>query len=172
MRRVINILIVLFLIDVLTAGALWFEYSALAAKKGEETNLRQGLVDESRKSLELAGVRRMVTQATNESSVLGKYFYDPGEESQIKFVSQIESLGTTTSGVLVETRSLDLSSGARPSFHGEFALSGTWPRIYHFLRLIETFPARIVINRFSVSSNDNGALSGTMSLDLVSLNDN
>lgn len=177
MKRILNALIILVVLDFLAAGAFWFGYSTVSAKKNEETELRKELADEGKKVAQQATLRRALKQAEKERGALDKYFYDPGEESQINFVAQIEALGTPTSGVLVETNSLALVNGGTPSFRGEFGLKGKWEEMYHFLRLIETFPARLVIGRFSAQSPGGGdptiaIWSGGVSLDLTSLKSN
>lgn len=172
MKRLIRIFIILSVLDLLGLGALWFEYSTILAKQGEEEGLRKEIVDEKQKGTEFTVTQKIVTQAERESGALDKYFYDPREESQINFVAQMEALAAPA-GVLIETRSLDLSGGTTPGFHGEFAVKGTWRDLYYLLRLVETFPAHVVINRFSAAAEkkDIGTAvwSGGLSIDLVSL---
>lgn len=173
MKRELRILIVLLLLDVLGLGGLWFGYTTIGTKETERAQLQSELADEKQKTAQSGSLQKALKQAEKEHSVLARYFYDSREESQIKFVSQIEKLGTTTSGALVETKSFDLSGGGSPRFHSEIALSGTWTEIYRFLRLIEAFPARVIINRFSASGGMDSATgehwSGTISIDVVSL---
>ncbi|OGZ04906.1 MAG: hypothetical protein A3C93_03865 [Candidatus Lloydbacteria bacterium RIFCSPHIGHO2_02_FULL_54_17] len=176
MKRTLNIFIALLVVDLLVGGAFWFGYSAINAKKDKETELRKELADEVKKVAQQAALRRALKQAEKERGALEKYFYDPGEESQIDFVSQIEGLGTPVSGVIVETGSLSLTTGGAPSFYGEISFKGKWEETYHFLRLLETFPARLIIRRFTAQSlggSDTVALwSGSASVDLTSLKGN
>ena len=175
MKRTLNILILLLLVlDLLGAGAFWFGYSTVSAKKSEETKLRKELADEGKRVAQQTVLRRALKQAEKERVALTKYFYDQGEETQINFVAEIEALGLPTSGVLVETGSFGLVSGGTPSFRGEFAIKGRWEEIFHFLRLIETFPSRLVIRRFTVQSSGEknsvvAVWTGGTSVDLMSL---
>ncbi len=174
MKRLLNILIILLVLDMLGLGALWFGYSTIAAKKDDEVKLEKEIVDETQKTLQLATLRRTLNQAERESTALTKYFYDSGEESQINFVAQMEALGKTTSGALVKTSSFDFGGGTAPNFHGEFAVTGTWKAVYYYLRLLETFPARLIIRRFNVVSSgekdpQTATWQGGASINLVSI---
>ena len=174
MKRLTRIALFLALLNVLGLGLLWFEYSTIMAKQSEEVGLRKQIADEKQKGVEFTSIAKIVAQAQKESGALLKYFSDPGEESQIAFIAQMENLGTST-GVTIETKSLELTGGATPSFHGEFAVKGTWRSIYHFLRLLETFPGHLIVSRFTVASADENDISrgmwtGGFTVDLVSLN--
>lgn len=174
MKHFIRIIVALSVLDILGLGLLWFEYATILAKQGDETGLRKEISAEKQKGAEFMDTQKIVTQAQKESGVLLKYLYDPGEESQISFLAQIEALGVATSHALVEMKSLELVSGEAPGFHGELTVKGTWREAYHFLRLVETFPAHIVINRFSVATPDQKSAStalwtGGMSITLMGL---
>lgn len=174
MKRLINIIIILSILDVLGVGALWFGYSTILAKQSEEAVLQRDIANERQKTEAFAAARRTAIQAEKEVGVLRKYLYGADEESQIDFVSSIEALGALTSGARIDTKSLELTTGEMPSFHGEFTVKGTWKKVYHFLRLVETFPGHVVINRFAVGSTERenaseSAWIGGVSIDLVSL---
>lgn len=173
MKRTLSILVFLLVADLALGGAFWFGYSAISEQKEKETQLRRDLADEVRKVAQQAALRRALKQAESERALLAKYFYDQDEESQIKFVADLEALGLPASGALVQTGSLGLSGGATPSFHGELMLKGAWGEIHHFLRLLETFPARLIIRRFTAQSSGSTEFaaewSGSVGLDLVSL---
>jgi len=173
MKRELRILIVLLVLDILGIGGFWFGYTMMGTKETERTQLQGELIEEKQKTAQSGSLQKTLKQAEKEHGALAQYFYDAREESQIRFVSQIENLGTSTSGALVETKSFELIGGGSPRFHSEIAFSGTWSEAYHFLRLIETFPARVIINRFSASGSTNGTdeerWSGSVSIDVVSL---
>ncbi|HEY9585848.1 MAG TPA: type 4a pilus biogenesis protein PilO [Candidatus Paceibacterota bacterium] len=173
MKDIPRILIVLVVLDMLGLGVLWFGYSTMGTKKEEGIKLRQELADEKQKAVQFVTLGKVLKQIEKESGVLEKYLYSPGEESQINFVSKIEALGAPT-GILLGTKSLDLVPGTEPNFHGEFTLKGRWEEIYHFLRLVEEFPARIVVKHFSISAQGQKNVmtvtwNGTMSIDLTSV---
>lgn len=173
MKRELRILIILLVLDVLGLGGLWFGYTTMNTKEAERAQLQSELADERQKTAQSGSLQKTLKQAEKEHVALAKYFYDAREESQIRFVSEIEKLGTTTSGALVEMRTFDLAGGGSPRFRSDIALSGTWPEIYHFLRLIEVFPARVIINRFSANASTKSAgqeiWSGSINIDVASL---
>lgn len=174
MKRLLSIIVLFFFLNILGLGVLWFEYSTIMAKQSEELDLRKQIASEKQKGTDFTTTAKIVTQAQKESGALSKYFYNPGEESQINFIAQMENLGTST-GVMVETRSLDLTGGVNPSLHGEFTIKGTWKAVYRYLRLMETFPAHLIVGRFTISAIDKknsgaGQWSGGLTVDLVSLN--
>lgn len=174
MRRTLHIVVVLLVADLALGGAFWFGYSAISEQKDNETELRRELADEAKKVAQQAALRRALKQAEKERGELEKYFYDPGEESQINFVGELEALGEPVSGALVQIGSLVFSGGGTPSFHGELALKGTWGELHHFLRLLETFPAHLVLRRFTAQMSGRAdeqapEWGGSVSLDLTSL---
>ena len=176
-KRILNIFVILAVLDLLGAGAFWFGYSMMQKKKNQETELRAELADEAKKATQQASLRRALKQAEKERGALAKYFYAQSEEDQINFVAEIEALGFPTSGVLVETASFSLVAGETPSFRAEFGLKGVWEEVYHFLRLAETFPARLVIRRFTVQSQGGtspqaAVWTGGASIELISLKSN
>jgi len=174
MKGTLRILAILVILDILGSGALWFGYSTMGAKSEEAVKLRQELAGERQKAGQFVTLRKILKQAQKERDVINKYLYDPGEESQINFVSAIETLGIPSTGLFVKTNSLDFVPGEAPSFRGEFALKGTWQEMYHFLRLIEEFPARTIIRRFNVSLLDEKNVTtalwnGAIGIDLTSI---
>ncbi len=170
MKRNFQILAVLAAVVLALGGLLWWSYTHMHEKKAEEVALRSELVEESQKGSKMNAQKRTLALVEADHKELATFLYEQSEESQIKFISQIEGLGTTTTGALVETKSLSLvTAGDSPSFNGEFAISGTWSQVYHTLRLIEEFPTRIEIERFDVKKTDGDSWSGTFSLNLLSL---
>lgn len=170
MKRNYEILAVLAVVVIALGGLLWWGYTLMHDKKTEEVTLRNELLEESQKGNKMKTQKRTLALVANDYKELVTFLYEPSEESQIKFISEIEQLGTTTTGALVETKSLNLvTTGTSPSFHGEFSVSGTWSQVHHVLRLIEEFPSRIIIERFDVQKTGGDAWSGAFSLDLTSL---
>lgn len=169
MRSTLNMLIVLLVLDLAGLGGLWYGYTIMQEGKEEAITLQKGLDEEEQKGQGVADMRRTLSLAEKDYQLLAPYLYDASEESQIRFISEIEGLGISTTGALVETRTFDLVSGTPKSFHGEFSLTGTWSQLYRFLRLIEEFPGRIVVGRFDVRAANAGTWEGGMTLDLISL---
>lgn len=170
MKRNYEILAVLSVVVIALGGLLWWSYTLMHDKKAEEVTLRSELLEESQKGNKMKAQKRTLALVANDHKELVTFLYESSEESQIKFISEIEQLGTTTTGALIETKTLNLvTTGESPSFYGEFSVSGTWSQVHHVLRLLEEFPSRIVIERFDVQKTGGDAWSGAFSLDLTSL---
>lgn len=175
MSRVTQIIIVLLLVDMLGAGLLWYGYTGMQDKKTEESGLRKELGEEKKKDREIIALRRLIDLAEPERKSLEQYLFDSRDENLIKFISQMEHLGLATTGALVELRSLDRGGAG---VHGEFVVTGSWSQIFHFLRLVEEIPTRVVINQFNLrradvqGSSGGGSIeswSSNISIDLTSL---
>lgn len=171
MSRIIITIIVLVLVDTLTAGLLWYGYTTMQTKKSDEAKQQEELREEATKREKLNALSRSIALAEEDRKLLAKYLFDPSEENQIRFISQMEALGAST-GASVTISSLALSGN---KVHAEFMLKGTWPEIYHTLRLVEELPTRTEVNRFSASRSASGGQensdewSGNLSLDIISL---
>lgn len=174
MRRTINIIVIVLVVDILCGGALWYGFTTMQEKKTEETQLRKDLLVESQKGEKQSALQHSLELAEGDRKELEKYLFNLSEENQIRFISQMEELGTST-GAVVETRSLDISGS---KVHGEFALKGTWSQLNHVLRLIEQLPTRVVISQFSIQRvgpadskvrEGSEAWSGSISIDITSL---
>jgi Tfp pilus assembly protein PilO len=158
MKKISNILIVLALLDAIGVGIFWYGYTKVVDIKESETNLRSQLAEEKQKGQKLDALRNTLTSAAKDRAQLERYLIDPSDENQIQLISRVEHLGTTTTGVEVTTTSFDFQSSAKPPvLHGEFAVSGTWSRLYRFLRIMEEYPSRVVINRYDIHSTPSAA---------------
>jgi len=115
MKRLINIIIALSVLNLVGLGIFWFEYSTIQTKRGEETRLRKEIADEREKGIEFTATQKVVTQAQKESGALQKYFYDPAEESQVEFVAAIEALGSSTSHAHVVVNRFSVSAPDKTS---------------------------------------------------------
>lgn len=174
MKRPLILISILSVISVLGMAGLWYGSATMQEKKDAEKQLRADLLDEGQKWKKLAVLRRSLILAEGNRRDFEKYFYDSSEESQIAFVSKIEQLGTSTTGAIVETRSLDLVQ--KPlSFRGVFTITGSWHQLYHVLRLVEEYPGRIIIDRFNVKEgtpdkdHKEPLWIGTLQVELISI---
>src|SRR3989338_1747062 len=109
MKRAIHLLIILILIDLVCATGMWFGFAHLRDKKVEEISLIDQVEEETRLGQDLLSLKRTLLTTDRAQSEITKYLYDVSEEGQIKFVTQIEQLGTTT-GVMIETQSLEVGT--------------------------------------------------------------
>ncbi len=171
MSRILQFLIILVVLNIAGAGILWYGYTNMQDNKTKEGVLRSQIAEENKKGEKMNSLKETLRLAEQDKELLEKYLLDSSEESQIKLISQMEQIGSSTTGALVTTTSLELSGS---KLHGEFQVSGKWSQLYHLLRLVELFPTRVVINRFEIrgsndNKNTNDHFSGTLSLDFVSL---
>lgn len=160
MKKTLNILVVLALVNLAGAVLFWYGYSKMLDIKTEESDLRAQLVDEKQKGKKLDALRSTLASAAKDREQLGRYLVDPSDEDQIQLIAKMENIGTTT-GVGVVTTSFDYQPVAKPPLlHGEFTLDGSWKQLYRFLRLMEEFPARVVINRYDVHMVSSSLVAG------------
>ncbi len=163
-------MIALLVLDAAGALGLWFGYTIIQDKKTEETTLHEKITEVIQKRNREIGLGRTLAAVKDDRAELLKFLYDPSEDGQVQFVSQIEQLGTTTTKTLVETQSLVFIKQEPPSLRGDFTLKGPWDNIYYFLRLLEEFPSRLVINHFKVTHTSGEKIwTGTVQVDLKSL---
>ena len=166
MKPIRTILITLALFDLAGMGALWYGSLAMQNEKQNEVNLRRESLAEDQNNTRLLAQKRVLQATESDRLALSKFLFKQNDVDQIKFISSIERLGTSTSGAVVETISLD---NAKPTvLSGDFSVKGTWPQIFHVLRLIEEYPARIVVTRLEAKSSGN-AWTGSIKLDLLSV---
>lgn len=171
MKPIQSILFLILALNLLGGSSLWFGYTIMRGAKIEEADLRKQLITENQTSDQLAGLRRVLTSTKEDRNELSQFLYTTSDEDQIKFISSIEKMGTSTSGAIVDTTLLELSKTKSPVLRGEFTISGTWRQLFHLLRLVEEAPSRIVVNRFEARNGTNDTWSGVIKIELISLRD-
>jgi Tfp pilus assembly protein PilO len=176
MQRIISILIIVSIADLTLLGGLWYGFTSMQGMKSAQEKLRSQIALESQKSERLAAQGRMLTSAENARARMSRFFYEQDEVSQIRFVSEIENLGRVVPGLLLETKSFDFVVSAKnvfPSFRASFEVTGSWGSVFHFLRLIEEFPARVTVERLEAKRGSGGTTwNGTLTINLISLTTN
>ena len=164
-----NILLLLLAFNILGGAGLWYGYNEVHSAKLKETTLREELVEERGKSNQIDQAERVLLATKVDREELAQYLYSTSDEDQIKFISMIEQMGTSTSGAVIETKTLELTKAKPPTLRATFTVKGTWQQVFHILRLIEESPSRISINRFDVRDTKGGDWSGDLHLELLSL---
>ncbi len=167
MKSLRTILILMFLIDLLGLGGLWYGYTVMQSEKSKEIELRKELLVQEQEGKLTSAQKRMLTSTKLDRELLSQFIFEPSDEDQIDFISRIERLGTSTTKATVETVSLEI--GKTNILSGEFSIKGTWPQVYHTLRLLEEFPARVVITRFDAREAGSGMWTSSVKLDLLSM---
>lgn len=172
MSRIIITIIILLVIDICAAGLLWFGFTTMQEKKSDEAKHREEIFEEGQKGQRLTALSRSIELAEADRKLLTKYLFDPREENQIRFISQIEGLRAST-GAIVTVSALSVSGNR---VRADVTLKGSWTQLFHTLRLVEELPTRMLVNRFSVSrvntaegQENSDAWSGSLSLEIISL---
>lgn len=172
MKRTLNIFIVLLVVDIVGLGLLWWGGMSMQSKKAEQTKLREDIAVEEQRNSKLLTLKRTLESVRKDHTELLHYLYDTTDEAQIQFISEIEGLGTSTSGAVVETKSFDLVKETKTEpqqFRGDFQFAGKWNEVYRLLRLVEEFPTHIIIVRFEARNTEAANWAGSMQLLLPSL---
>jgi len=161
------IFLALLALDLAGVGALWYGSVAIQKMKNEEVVLMQELLSEDQEKQRAVGLRKVLASTEANRKVLAQYIFKPTDEDQIRFITNIEQFGTSTSGAVIET--VGLNSAKPGILSGDFSIKGSWAQVYHAIRLIEEFPARVVITKIETREDGSGQWSGTIKLDLLSL---
>lgn len=175
MGKTTNILILLVLVNLTIGGGVWWTYTQINEKKVEETELSVAITEEGQKGGLLSQMRRTLDAVRPAREKLGRYVYTQDEDSQIRFVTEIENLGVERTGVNIETRSFDVSGTKEKVFRAELSVRGSWAEIFHLLRLLEEFPGRVSITRVDVrgggrdAASQGGEWTGSITLELLSV---
>ena len=169
MKTIRSTLFLLLALNIIGVAGLWFGFVMMRDTKSKEASLREELLTENQKSEQTDKSKRVLLNTKKDREELSQFLYGTSDEDQIKFISDIEYMGTSTSGALVETLQLELTKTKPPVLRGEFTIKGTWGQLYHVLRLIEELPSRVNITRFEAKSGSGDQWLGAVKIDLVSL---
>lgn len=148
MKRTLNILLILLVLDLFGIGALWYGYTSTTDIKANETELMDKLQQEGMKGKKLNELRQTLASVGKQRGELEKFLLDPSDENQIPLLNSFEQLGASTTGLAVDISRFDFVDSPAKAIHAGATLSGSWAQLYYFLRLIEEYPSRIVIDKF------------------------
>lgn len=177
MKPVYMIAGVVLSLNVLLGGGLWYALGVVDNLRAEEARLRQEIARANADRDSAATLAEMLRTTANDRAKLDAYFYEHNVEEGLRFVKEIEALARRA-GVTMTTSMADFSdSEPEAPFRMDLQISGTWPQYYHFIRMLETFPARVTIGQVnaqqgsvSAGSGEGGALwSGGVSMQLTSV---
>ena len=148
MKRTLNILVILLVLDLVGVGALWYGYTSTTDIKVNETELMDQLQQEGMKGKKLNELRQTLASVGKQRGEIEKFLIDPRDENLILLLNSFEQLGISTTGLTVDISRFEPLDNPPKMIHADASLSGLWPQLYHFLRLVEEYPSRIVINKF------------------------
>lgn len=169
MNSVRTMLLILLALNIAGGTGLWYVRTMVLSAKVQEAKLQNELYAEKQRNQQLSGLKRALLSTKDDKTELEHYMYGTSDDDQIKFISAIEKMGTSTSGAVVETTVLSLAKTKPPLLRGEFTLNGTWPQLYHVLRMIEESPTRIDVTHFDARSGGGDMWSGLIKIELISL---
>ena len=152
MKRTLNIVVILLVIDLLGSGGLWYGYSSMLEVKVNESNLVDQLNQEALKGKKLNALRQTINSVGKQRDELEKFLIDPSNENQILLLNSFEQLGASTTGLSVDISRFELGDNPKV-IHADAGFKGTWAQVFHFLRLIEEYPSRVTINKFDANIN-------------------
>ena len=151
MKRTLNILIILLVLDLAGVGVLWYVYSSTTDVKTQETDLMEQLDQEGQKGKKLSELRQTLASAGKQRNELEKFLIDPSDENQIPLLNSFEQLGASTTGATVNVSRFEVAEGSPRKIVADTSLSGSWDEVYRFLRLIEEYPSRMNITKFATN---------------------
>lgn len=174
MRRTLHILILLLVLDLVGAGALWYGYSFMHDKKTGAGGLTQELVLEKQRGERLSALRGALESSREDHLAIEEYLFDPSEENQIAFLSILEGMGLPTTGAAIAVTSFELTKDAPRKIRADMTVTGTWGQQFHVLRLIESLPTRTAVERFSIrraqtTPNAPDAWQGNIAFEILSI---
>ncbi len=166
MRPIFIALIAVACLNIALVVAGWFGYSAMASRKAEASTLREQVMAEKLRASQSSRLQDTLKEVAASRAQLNEYLYENSDEDGLRFVKEIEVLAKTT-GVNVTISGADFV-GTPPNltFHMALHIDGTLTNINQFMRLLETFPARLVVPSFSLQlgANDTGSIELTINL--------
>ncbi len=144
-------LLILSLLVILGGAGLWYGYGNLMAMKDHETDMKQQIAEEESRSERLSALKNAFGKTAEEKQELSEYFYLTTEDDWLRFATDMETL-TRAAGVDAKS-SIGGFSPNGGVFTDEIKFSGTWDQSYRMHRMLESFPARLIIRSFSLQTD-------------------
>jgi len=167
-RRILIIGILVNISLIFLVGGIAYTVSSKSSNV-ESLKMEAWVKEEKTKKLET--VKRLIEDMGKDLEVLDSYFTT--EDEVVLFIEKIEKIGAS-SGVSLSLRSVNVEKENSDSLSVSLIASGSWRNVYHFLNLLESFPANIRIDEVSLAKkerdNDN-IWAGDFSLSLISFSE-
>jgi hypothetical protein len=152
-----NKIVILLLISLLSllflGGVLYYGANSLLELKRESAELKGELNGWLKRSKETYNLKDLLDETKKVKSQIGLYSFNPSEENQIAFISEIESIIRKT-GTTGEVKSLDVT----PDFSKlicSVTFAGKWDDVYHTLLALESYPVKIYLDDVSIIEEKN-----------------
>jgi len=167
-RRILAIGILVNLCLIFFASAVFY---MLILKSNSVETLQAEIFTKEEETKKLMAVKRLIEDTQEDLSVLDSYFTNGNEV--VEFIEEIENIGKE-SGLALSLRSVSVEKENGNTLSIYLSVSGSWRNVYHFLNLLELFPANIRIDKVSLAKKDRGGDSnwtGDFSLSLISFSE-
>ncbi len=153
MNKKINILFGLsFILAAIMFVVIWYGLTSIVELKKEENTLRGEMQSWIKRSKQTASLQNTLTEAKNVKEDMQEYYFDPTEENQIMFISDLEKIIKETKST-GEVRSLDVSPD-NTKVVGSINVYGEWNDVYHTLLALETYPIKLKFDDVSISEDN------------------
>jgi hypothetical protein len=171
-----NILLVIAVLNILLIGGLWFGYQSMSDHRAEYERLTGDIAKEETTRKSAASLRRTLEAILPARTKLDSFFYQHSDDDGVRFVEEIEDLARIT-GVELQVSGANFT-GIPPDavFRMDTRVVGTWTQVNQFMQLLEKFPARVLVTRWFVQSENsakeltpNSRWSGVVDFDLMSI---
>ena len=150
---------------VLTGGIFLWEYQSIQTLKSKEMILRGEMQSWVKKGKQMTTFYSVLDEAKRVSQLLTKGYFFPSEEEQIRLITTLEQLAQTFA-LKAEVRSLELA----PDYahvSGVIACSGAASAVIEYMRTLEVFPHRLIIDEVSLQSKGVQSIQSTQSVEAI-----
>jgi len=170
-KKAKNVLIIGILANVALCASIIVVAYAVSKKNNNMETLRKDIWIAEEKTKKMYAIKKLLEDAQEELNTLDFYFTTNDEI--VAFIEEIENMGES-SGVSVSLRSVDIGDKDDGALSVSLITSGKWKNVYHFLNLLELFPANIRIDKASLSKkerDDGNIWVGDFSFSLLSFSE-
>lgn len=151
-KTIILLFVSIFLLFTL-GGIIYYGANSLLELKRESSELKGELTAWLKRSKESYNLQDLLEETKKVKTQIDLYYFNPSEENQIAFISQVEGIIKKT-GSRGEVRSLDMM----PDYSKvicSVTFAGKWENVYHTLLALESYPIKINLDDVSIVEEKN-----------------
>lgn len=147
-KKTIILLFISVSLFFILGGFIYYGANSLLTLKRESSELKGELNAWLKRSKQSYNLQELLEETKKVKSQIDLYYFNPNQENQIAFISEIESIIRKT-GTKGEVRSLDvLPDNSKVICSVTFA--GEWSNVYHTLLALESYPIKINLDDISI----------------------
>ncbi len=170
-NRSLNILFVIFFIDLIFFGVLIFSFIQIKDLNNQISSLYGDLKGYESRESSLKFVNDSLKETSAQRDTVSKFFVASGKTGIADFVENLESIGRQ-SGVDLTVDSLLVKN---EEFYDRLKINlnfeGNWDSVVYFLQFIDSMSYKIFVNRFSFDKTESGNWKCALSIDVLKLSD-